>query len=162
MKNLFTYLLIILFSVKISAQKEKIPVLRPDKKIVVYKENATYTFTLNTKKLNGLKANTAYLKILTFVNEKKATLETFYNSEEVKLPDHDLTKTTIPQRTDLKSFNVTIKNDEIILVDEKLKQKIIFDIRGYYDVLTLKNIKTGEIFESGNQKEEYNVPLYIR
>lgn len=129
---------------------------------VVYSNDATYQYVLNTEKLNVLKANTAYLKILTFKSDKEAVLETVFTAKDVKLIDHNLLKTVISQKTDEKPYKVNIIDNKVILVSAESKKKITFLIKGFYDELTLVDLKTGERFDSGNKKKEYNVPLYIR
>lgn len=143
--------LLIITSNCLWAQKNPPPVIQdktPYK--VVYNDNARYTYTLDTKKISILKPKTAYLKILTFESEKKAILEMVYNTDEVQLTDNDISKTTIKQKVEAIPFVVHINDDRVILTNTQLKQKIQFKIDGFYDDLSLQNIKTKELFFNSN------------
>ncbi|MFV0531639.1 MAG: hypothetical protein ACK5MD_09425 [Flavobacteriales bacterium] len=134
-----------------SQKKESPPVVQnkiPYK--IVYAEGARYTYTLNTKKISILKPNTPYLKVLTFESEKKATMETVYNTEEVRLIDNNLLKTVINQKVKEIAYNVIINGNNLTLIDQKSNYKIHFIAEGTYDDLILKNNKTKELFFNNN------------
>ena len=164
MRRIIIFLFLTSIFTKNYSQSKPPPVITDvsPKYTVVYADDATYQFVLNTEKLNILKANTPYLKILTFKSDKKAILETVYTSKDIKLIDHSLMKTVISQKIDEISYKVNIIDNKVILTSNEPKNKITFIIKGFYDELTLVDVKTGERFESGNQKKEYNVPLYIK
>ncbi|WP_347220130.1 hypothetical protein [Chryseobacterium sp.] len=163
--RLLTFLFIVTCSY-LSAQKNPPPIIQdkvPYK--VVYNDNARYTYILDTKKISILKPKTAYLKILTFENEKNAILEVVYNADEVKLVDHDIIKTTIKQKVEAIPFVVHINDDRVILTNTQLKQKIQFKIDGFYDNLSLENIKTKELFFNNNplvEKRKNNIIKPVR
>lgn len=161
MKHLLAFLFVIFaFNRSLAQQNNPPPTIKPDKRIynVVYSNNATYRFILDTKKISVLKPKTVYLKILTFESEKKATLETVFNVDEVKLIDNDLTKTTIKQEVKEIPLDVVINDNMITLSNAKLKTKIILKIDGYNELM-LKNIKTGEIFFTDKEKTKSAITI---
>jgi ribosomal protein L23 len=164
------YRLFILFLITtchhVLAQKNPPPVIQdkiPYK--VIYNDYAQYTYTLDPKNISILKPKTAYLKVLTFESEKSAILEIVYNVDEVKLVDNDISKTTIKQKVEEIHFVAHINDDRITLTNTQLKQKIQFKINGFYDDLSLQNIKTKELFFNSNplvKKRINNIVMPVR
>lgn len=93
---------------------------------IFYADKASYTYTLDTKKIDILKPNTIFLKKLTFESKKKAKLELISNIDEVKLIDNDISKTTI-QHQDKKeiTYSVVINNNKLTLIDPKFSHNFI-------------------------------------
>lgn len=165
MKHIFFLFLLLISSTSFAQKKEYPPVIQdkvPFK--IMYSDIAQYTYTLYTRKINILKPNTAYLKILTFEGEKKAIMETVYNTEEVQLIDHNLPKITIKQKREEIAYLVLINNNKITLINPKTKQKIYLIACGSYDDLVLENTKTHEIFDNQNpitkEKMKHQPPFY--
>ena len=165
MKHIFFLFLLLISSTSFAQKKEYPPIIQdkvPFK--IMYSDIAQYTYTLDTRKINILKPNTAYLKILTFEGEKKAIMETVYNTEEVQLIDHNLSQTTIKQKREEITYSVLINNDKITLINPKTKQKIYLIASGSYDDLVLENTKTPEIFDNQNpmtkERMKHQPPLY--
>lgn len=166
-KLIALFLLLIFYNPIFSQKKEYPPEVKVESKRynVVYDENASYTYILNTEKIKVLKPETTIIKVLTFKNEKLAYLSMVYVPEEVQLVDHDLNKTNFKRRiTDEIPLKVNINYDKIVLTNKDFKQNFTLKIMGEYDNISLKNIKTGEIFISNNpvikNSRDNRVPLY--
>ena len=168
MKNLIALLfLFVIYNPLFSQRDTHRPVIQKLEKSynVVYSDDAKYRYVLNTKEISTLKPNTEYLKVLTFESEKKAILEIISNSEEVDLVDNEISKTMIKQKRVEIPFDVQIIDNKITLTNNQTKQKIQLKIEGIYDDIFLQDIKTKELYISGNPAIEKSksrpVPLYM-
>ena len=166
MKTLIALLLLLTHNLY-SQKKEYPPEIKVELKKynVVYDENASYTYTLNTDNIDIIKPETTIMKVLIFENDKQAYLSSVYTTEEVKLVNHDFKKTNFQYKTrDEISLKVNINKDKVTLTKQKNKQTIILKILGEYDDISLKNIKTGEIFKSDNpqieSRKSYRLPPF--
>lgn len=165
MKHTLILLLLITTVSKIFSQNNYPPIItdKIPKYNVVYAENATYQYTLNTENISTIKPQTTIMKLIIFESEKQAYLTAVYVTEEVQLVDHDLKKTKFKYESKEEiPLKVNIYDDKISLTNTKLKQKILLKITGYYDDISLKNTKTGEVYTSQNtmieKLKKYRMP----